>query len=367
MDNYKIRVGITQGDINGVGYEVILKAFDNPAMLEICTPIIYGSPKVAAYHRKTLDLPANFTIVNSASEAADDKLSIVSCTSDDVKVEFAKVDVDAGRAASDALQKAVEEFNDGLIDVLVTAPVNHQVLYDDAFPFRNQHTYLEQSVGAGTLSLPIYVKNGFRLASVTDNMPLREVPGMLTKELVCERMQAFCDSLKHDFGVDAPRIAVLSLNPGVNDGASFGNEEEQVIVPALREMAQTGILCFGPYGVDDFMSKGNYLHFDGILAMYQDQGLAVFHTLAQDEGVVFTSGLPIVRTAPTYHMNYDVVGKGVMDESSFRDAIYLAIDIFRQRERDAEAQANPLRKQYYDRHDDSDKLKQLDNTNEEDL
>lgn len=365
MENYKIKVGITQGDINGVGYEVIFKAFDNPMMLEICTPIIYGSPKVAAYHRKALDLPANFTIVNSAREAADDRINIVSCTSDEVKVDLAKVDAEAGKAASDALQKAVEEFNDNLIDVLVTAPVNHQVLYADAFPFNSQHVYLEQAVGAGSPSLPIYVKDGFRLASVTDNMPLREVPGVLTQELVCEKMKAFYDSLKVDFGVDSPRIAVLSLNPSSNDGKDFGMEEEQVIVPALQEMAQSGILCFGPYGVDDFMSKGDYVHFDGILAMYQDQGRAVFHTWAQDEGVVFTSGLPIVRTAPTYNMHYDVVGKGVMDEASFRDAIYLAIDIHRLRERDAEAHANPLKKQYYDRRDDSDKLKQLDEANEE--
>jgi len=368
MENRKIRVGITQGDINGVGYEVILKAFDNPVMLELCTPVIYGSPKVAAYHRKSLELNTNFTIVNSAAEAAEDKLNIVSCSDDEVKVDFGKADAEAGKAASDALQKAVEECHDQQIDVLVTAPVNHQILCSDAFPFKTQHAYLEQAVGmTGRMSLPIYVKGNFRLASVTDNIPLREVPQALTPDQLQDSLMAFETSLRADFGIDAPRIAVLSLNPRHTDTGAFGTEEETCIIPMVNEMARRGMLCFGPFAVDEFMGREEYMHYDGVLAMYHDQGLAVFNTLSQEDGVVFTAGLPLVRTAPAYNAKYDVVGKGVMDEDSFRQAIYLALDIYRQREREYEAHINPLRKQYYDKRDDSDKLKQMKTNAEDEL
>lgn len=363
MEDNKIIVAITQGDINGVGYEVILKAFDNPMMLDLCTPVVYGSPKVAAYHRKAMDLNTNFTIVNSAADADSEKLNVVTCTADEVKVDFGKADSEAAKAASDALQKVVEEYHDRLVDVLVTAPVNHQTLCSDAFPFHTQHGYLEQAIGEGCKSLAIYVKDNFRMASATGNMPLREVPAALTPELLKERLEAFAASLRTDFGIDAPRIAVLSLNPRKAD--AFGSEEEYCIRPVIAEEARQGILCFGPFPVDEFMGREDYLHYDGVLAMYHDQGLAVFNTLSQEEGVVYTAGLPLVRTAPIYDAKYEVVGKGMMDEASFRQAIYLALDIYRQRERERVAHANPLRKQYYDRRDDSDKLKQM-NTNTED-
>ncbi len=367
MEDRKIRVAITQGDINGVGYEVILKTFDNPTMLELCTPVIYGSPKVAAYHRKSLELSTNFTIVNSAADAVEDRLNIVSCTDDEVKVDFAKADAEAGKAAADALQKVVEEYQDYQVDVLVTAPVNHQILSSELFPFKTQHAYLEQAIGEGCRSLSIYVKDHFRIASVTSNIPLRDVPAALTQELLQERLEAFAASLITDFGIDAPRIAVLSLNPRNTATNSFGSEEENCIIPVVTEMSHNGMLCFGPFAVDEFMGKEEYIHYDGVLAMYHDQALAVFNTLSQEEGVVYTAGLPLVRTAPVYSVKYDVVGKGVMDENSFRQAIYLALDIFRQRERERDAHANPLRKQYYDKRDDSDKLKQMDTNPEDEL
>lgn len=366
MENTKIRVGITHGDINGIGYELILKAFDNPVMFDFCMPVVYGSPKVAAYHRKSMDLPTNFSIVNTAQEAQEGRLNIVNCTIEEVKVEFSKATEDAGKAASDALQKAVEEYREELFDVLVTAPVNHQVLYSDLFPFKSQYAYLEQMVGEGRGSLSIYVKNDFRLASVTGKIPLREVPGALTPELLKEKLLAFHKSLKTDFDLDAPRIAVLSLNPR-NPLGSFGKEEETCIIPVVDELSKEGILCFGPFAVDELMGKEDYLHYDGVLAMYHDQGQAVFNTLSPEAGVVYTSGLPLVRTAPVCDVKYDVVGQGVADESSFREAIYLAIDIYRCRMHDAAARTNPLRKQYHDRRDDSDKLKNMENHKEEEL
>ena len=342
MEDNKIRVGITQGDINGVGYEVILKTFSDPMMLELCTPIIYGSPKVAAYHRKSLDLPTNFSIVNSASEAVPNRLSVVNCTDDEVKVEFSKPDPEAGKAALGALEKAIEEYKAGLIDVIVTAPINKHTIQSEEFSFPGHTEYIEEKLGDGGKALMILMKDDFRV-----------------------KLLVFNRALKQDFGIGAPRIAVLSLNPHAGDEGLLGTEEQEVIIPAIKELAGKGILCYGPYPADGFMGSGNFTHFDGILAMYHDQGLAPFKSLAMDEGVNYTAGLPVVRTSPAHGTAYDIAGKGIASEDSFRQAVYVAIDVFRNRMREQEAHANPLRKQYYERRDDSDKLK-LDST-EEDL
>lgn len=364
MEDNKIRVGITQGDINGVGYEVILKTFSDPTMLELCTPIIYGSPKVAAYHRKSLDLPTNFSIVNSASEAAPDRLSVVNCTDDEVKVEFSKPDSEAGKAALGALEKAIEEYKAGLIDVIVTAPINKHTIQSDAFHFPGHTEYIEERVGEGQKALMILLKGDFRVALVTGHVPVRDIAGELTKELIMEKMEIFHRSLKKDFGIDNPRIAVFSLNPHAGDNGLLGTEEQEVIIPAMKEMIARGVQCFGPYPADGFMGSGNYTHFDGILAMYHDQGLAPFKALAMDEGVNFTAGLPIVRTSPAHGTAYDIAGKGIASEDSFRQAVYVAMDVFRNRAWEKEISARPLRKQYYEKRDDSDKLK-LDSIEEE--
>ncbi len=365
MENGKIKIGITQGDINGVGYEVILKTFADPAMLELCTPIIYGSPKVAAYHRKALDLPTNFSIVNSASEAGYNRLNVVNCSDDEVKVEFSKPDPESGKAAFDALEKAIEEYKGGLIDVIVTAPINKHVIHSDSFDFPGHTEYLEEKLGEGAKSLMILMKDDFRVALVTGHIPVSLISTSITKELIQEKLIIFNKSLKQDFGIGAPRIAVLSLNPHAGDEGLLGSEEETIIKPALQEMANSGILCFGPYPADGFMGSGNYTHFDGILAMYHDQGLAPFKALSMDEGVNYTAGLPVIRTSPAHGTAYDIAGKGVANEDSFRHAIYVAIDVFRNRQNDKHAHLNPLRKQYYEKRDDSDKLK-LDSV-EEDL
>ena len=363
MEENKIRRGITQGDINGVGYEVILKTFADPVMLELCTPVIYGSPKVAAYHRKSLDLPTNFSIINSASEAAQGRLSVVNCTDDEVKVEFSKADVSAGKAALDALERAVEEYKSGLIDVLVTAPINKHTIHSDQFDFPGHTEYIEQRLGNGDKALMILMKGDFRVALVTGHIPVSQIAPTLTQELIKEKLAIFNQSLTQDFGISAPRIAVFSLNPHAGDGGLLGMEEEEIIIPAMKEMAAKGVLCYGPYPADGFMGSGNFTHFDGILAMYHDQGLAPFKALAMDEGVNYTAGLPMVRTSPAHGTAYDIAGKGIASEDSFRQAVYVAIDVFRNRQREKAARANPLRKQYYEKRDDSDKLK-LDNAEE---
>ncbi len=329
MEDNKIRVGITQGDINGVGYEVILKTFADPVMLELCTPIIYGSPKVAAYHRKSLDLPINFSIVNSASEADPNRLSVVNCTDDEVKVEFSKPDVEAGKAALGALEKATEEYKEGIIDVIVTAPINKHTIQSEEFAFPGHTEYIEQKLGDGEKALMILMKDDFRVALVTGHIPVKEIAGSITKELIQEKLKIFNRSLKQDFAIGAPRIAVLSLNPHAGDGGLLGTEEQEIIIPAINEMVAKGILCYGPYPTNP------------------------------------SAGLPVIRTSPAHGTAYDIAGKGIASEDSFRQAIYVAIDVFRNRQREKEAHANPLRKQYYEKRDDSDKLK-LDSV-EEDL
>lgn len=357
MEEGSIRVGITHGDINGVGYEVILKAFSDPTMLELCTPVIYGSPKVAAYHRKVMNIDCNFSILNNAEDVVDGRVNLVNCTDDEIKVDMGKPSPEAGKAALDALETALVDYNDELIDVLVTAPINKHTIQSETFHFPGHTEYIEERVGEGNKALMILLKDDLRVALVTGHIPVREIASAITKELIMEKMQIFHDSLKVDFGIDSPRIAVLALNPHAGDEGLIGTEEQEVIIPAIEEMSKKGLLCFGPYPADGFMGSGNYRHFDGILAMYHDQGLAPFKALAMDEGVNFTAGLPIVRTSPAHGTAYDIAGQGVASEDSFRQAVYVALDVYRNRITHEEITAHPLRKQYYEKRDDSDKLK----------
>lgn len=357
MERNKIRVGITHGDINGVGYEVILKTFSDPAMLELCTPIVYGSPKAATYHRKAMDLTANFSIVGSAAEASPNRLSLVNCGCDEAKVELARTSADAGKAAVDALEKALQDYREGLIDVLVTAPINKHAIQSETFRFPGHTEYIEERAGEGHKALMILLKEGLRVALVTAHIPVKDIASSLTKELVKEKLAIFSRSLKQDFNIRSPRIAVLALNPHAGDGGLLGTEEQEIILPAMKEMAAEGVQCFGPYPADGFMGSGRYARFDGILAMYHDQGLAPFKALAMDEGVNFTAGLPIVRTSPAHGTAYDIAGKGVASPESFRHAVYLAIDVYRNRLMEKSLRANPLRRLYNEKRDDSDKLK----------
>lgn len=343
---------------------MILKTFSDPTMLELCTPVIYGSPKVAAYHRKAMEIPTNFSIVNTAEDAQDGRVNVVNCIEEELKVELSKPTPEAGKAALTALEKALADYRAGLFDVLVTAPINKHTIQSDTFHFPGHTEYIEERVGDGQKALMILLKGDFRVALVTGHVPVRDIPGMLTKELIMEKMEIFHQSLKKDFGIDNPRIAVFSLNPHAGDHGLLGTEEEEIIIPAMKEMIAKGVQCFGPYPADGFMGSGNYTHFDGILAMYHDQGLAPFKALAMDEGVNFTAGLPIVRTSPAHGTAYDIAGKGLASEDSFRQAVYVAMDVFRNRAWEKEISARPLRKQYYEKRDDSDKLK-LDSIEEE--
>lgn len=358
MEQNKIRVAITQGDVNGIGYEVILKSFEDPTMLELCTPIIYGSPKVMTYHRKALNLETSFTIISSAAEAIPGKINVINCNEDEVKVELGKPSHESGKAAFQALEKAMTDYKEGLYDVLVTAPIHKQMIQSEGFTFPGHTEYLEQSVGdEDAKALMILASDRLRVALVTGHVPVSKVASVLTKELIEEKLQLFADSLKADFAIGAPRIAVLALNPHAGDGGVIGKEEDTIITPAIKAMRDKGLLCYGPYPADGFFGNGTFNRFDGVLAMYHDQGLTPFKVLSMDEGVNFTAGLSLVRTSPDHGTAFDIAGKGEASEQSFRQAIYMAIDIFRHRKNDTEARRNPLRKLYFEKRDDSDRLK----------
>ena len=357
MEQNKIRVAITQGDVNGIGYEVILKAFEDPTMLELCTPIIYGSPKVMTYHRKTLNLDTSFTIIGSAAEAIPGKINVINCNEDEVKVEFGKPSRESGKSAFEALEKAMIDYKEGLYDILVTAPIHKEMIQSEGFTFPGHTEYIEQSVGDGDKALMILASERLRVALVTGHVPIAKISSILTKELIEEKIQLFNTSLKADFGIGAPRIAVLGLNPHAGDGGVIGTEEENIIIPAISAMREQGVICYGPFPADGFMGNSLYTHFDGVLAMYHDQGLTPFKVLAMDEGVNFTAGLPIVRTSPDHGTAFDIAGKGEASENSFRQAIYMGIDIYRNRKNEADASRNPLRKLYFEKRDDSDRLK----------
>ena len=356
-ESRKIRVGITQGDINGIGYEVILKLLSDSRISELCTPVVYGSAKVAAYHRKAMELPAvNFNIVNSASEAMEGKVNLVTCVDDDIKVELAQSTRSAGEAALSALEKACEECQAGNIDILLTAPINKHNIQSDEFEFPGHTEYLAKRFDEEGRSLMILMNERVRVALVTGHLPLNKVSETVTTELISSKLQILNKSLKWDFGIRRPRIALLSLNPHAGDDGLLGAEEKEVIIPAIEKANQAGLLCFGPYPADGFFGSAKYMQFDAVLAMYHDQGLAPFKTIAMEDGVNFTAGLSVVRTSPAHGTAYDIAGKNEASEQSIREALYAAIDIYRQRKVNEEASRNPLRKQYFDRSGDKEKL-----------
>ena len=353
-----IKVGITHGDINGVGYEVILKTFLDMRVADLCTPIIYGSSKIAAYHRKALELPpVNMNIISRAEDAGASRLNIINCVNDEVKVELSKPTAEAGEAAFMALEAAVADMKRGVVDVLLTAPINKHSIQNDNFHFPGHTEYLEQCFGnLEKKALMILLKDNLRVALVTGHVPLSQVASMISVDTVVEKLRIFNQSLRQDFAIVKPRIAVLSLNPHAGDAGLLGTEEETVIKPAMKEAEKKGVMSFGPYPADGFFGSRMYDKFDGVLAMYHDQGLAPFKALAMDDGVNYTAGLPIVRTSPAHGTAYDIAGKNMASEESFRQALYVALDIYRNRARYKEATANPLRKQYFEKGGDNEKL-----------
>jgi 4-hydroxythreonine-4-phosphate dehydrogenase len=356
MEEKKLKIGITQGDINGTGYEVILKMLSDVRILELCTPVIYGSSNVLAYHRKTVGLePVNVTTVHSAQEATDNRISIINTTTSALKVDLAQSTAIAGEAALQAIEKAVRDLKEGAIDALLTAPVNRQNTQYNQIPFPGHSEYLQQTCGNGKKTLTVLSSEKLLIAPVTDNIPLSEVSSRLSMSEIGNKLKAFHQTLIQDFGFIRPRIAVLSLNPRTGKTGRPDTEEHTVILPAIREAEKQGLLVFGPFAADNFFGSGNYGSYDGVLAMYHDQAMIAFKALVAEEGAVLTAGLPVVRTAPVHGVDYDIAGKNLASEQSFRCALYLAIDVYRCRKNYLTATANPLRKQYFEKGSDNEK------------
>ena len=343
----KIKVGITHGDTNGIGYEVILKTLEDHRLSDFCTIVVYGSAKAASFYRKAMELPqVQLNRVDSAADARDGVFNIINVVGEDLKIEPGIASEAAGGAAFAALEAAVADLRAGDIDVLVTAPIDKHSIQSPTFTFPGHTEYLQSSLADDTMpdakALMILCTDYLRVALATAHMPIAEVPGALSKELIVDKLKDFDRSLRRDFGVQNPRIAVLSLNPHAGERGLLGKEEQEIIIPAIAEAQTHKILAFGPYASDGFFGSESYRAFDGVLAMYHDQGLAPFKTIAMDAGVNFTAGLPFVRTSPDHGTGYDIAGKGQASAESMRSAIYMALDIYRNRGRHDEAYRRPL-------------------------
>lgn len=345
-------VAITAGDTNGVGYEVVMKTFAEPAMTELCTPIIYGNPKTMAYHRKALGIEVNYNVIQRAEEARAGRLNLLAVNDDELKIEFGQSSAEAGMAALQSLETAVADYREGKFDVLVTAPINKHSIQSDDFHFPGHTEYIEQRLGNGDKALMILMNEKVRVALATTHLPIANVAEALTTEGILDKVRLLQKTLCRDFLITRPRIAVLALNPHAGDDGLLGKEEKEIILPAIDQANAERIDTYGPFPADGFFGSAAYEHYDAILAMYHDQGLAPFKVLAMDDGVNYTAGLPIVRTSPDHGTAYDIAGKGVADENSFRQALYLAIDVFRNRQRYDEAYADPLPKLYHERRED---------------
>jgi len=348
MSDKKIKVGITQGDINGISYEIIIKTLLDSRIHELCVPIVYGSPKVAAYHRKVLDI-SNFSMnhIKSAAEANPKRVNIINCVSDDIRVDLGKPTREAGEAALASLKHAIADLQDNLIDVLVTAPINKSTIHSEEFPFPGHTEYIEESFGAKGDSLMLLVGELLRIGVVTGHIPLSEVAASIDEEKVYSRIQIMHKTMVQDFRIRSPKIAVLGLNPHSGEEGLLGKEEEDIIMPAIKKAREKdNILVFGPYPADGFFGAADYKNFDAVLAMYHDQGLAPFKAIYFEEGVNFTAGLPVVRTSPAHGTAYHLAGKGEASTESFRQALYLALDIYRNRELYREITSDPLQTNY---------------------
>lgn len=341
MSDYKLKIGITQGDTNGIGWEVILKTFANPTVTELFTPVIYGAKHIAEFYTRKIEEfePLQFHICNSASEAHRGKINLVECGAKDTRIEAGRATEESAKQAFDALEKASADLMAGDIAAVVTAPINKESMQKIGFGFTG-HTEYFASKAEGK-PMMIMCSDILRVALQTVHIPVDKVAASLSAESITESLVALRQTLKQDFGIVEPRIAVLSLNPHAGDGGLLGKEEESIIRPAIVEASKQSVLAFGPLASDGLFASGGYKKYDAILAMYHDQGLTPFKALSPD-GVNFTAGLSIVRTSPDHGVAYDIAGKGVADEQSMRNAIYEAIDIVRRRNDYKYWSRNPL-------------------------
>jgi 4-hydroxythreonine-4-phosphate dehydrogenase len=334
MEDKKIRVAITHGDTNGIGYEVILKAFEDPTMLEFCTPIIYGSSKVASYHRKAMELETQYNVISKAEDAHPNRVNLLSTFDEEVKVEFGQPTEESAEAARKAMARAKEDLQKGLFDVLVTAPVQ-----------ANPNPPREDR------ALTVVVSNLMRVGLVTTHLSHKEVATTITVEKLIDKGALFHTSLRRDFRISNPRIAVLALN------AQLGSEEEQIVKPAVEALEQKGIQAFGPYVAETFFSEGLYDSFDGVLALSDEQGALPFKMLAHEYAIKLKTGISVVLVTSDQDPSFTIAGKGEADPISMRHAIFAAIDMYRHRAEYDAPLGNPLPKLYHEKREDGDKAR----------
>ena len=329
----KLIVGITQGDGNGIGYEVIIKSLADERMLDMCTPVIYGSSKIFGFYKKQIHNieQINTNVITSAKDVHQKRVNIVNCLPENVFVEPGQATPESAKSAMTSLERAVEDLKEGYIDVLVTAPINKRAMSDEGFGYTGHTEYLEKQFGVDEVAM-IMVCDQLKVGVVTGHISLKDVCKSITKEKIIKKLRLMKASLEQDFGIDAPKIAVLGLNPHCGDGGLLGDEEQQIILPAIQEANAEGILAFGPYSSDGFFGLGNHSRFDAVLAMYHDQGLTPFKAIAFEEGVNYTAGLPVVRTSPDHGTAYEMAGRDKADPRSMKAAIYAAIDIWHNRQ-----------------------------------
>lgn len=340
----KVIVGITQGDINSISYEVIIKAFLDNRVIDHCIPVLYGSPKVAAYHRKALNINNfSFNNINNIDEANSKRANIIDVLDDEIKVELGKPTQSSGEAALKSLEAATADIMKGKFEILVTSPINKSNIQSKDFQFPGHTEYLQSKFRADEV-LMLMVTDSLKVGVVTGHIPLREVAGSIDKEIIFNKLRLLNSSLIEDFAIRKPKIAVLGINPHAGDDGLIGEEEQTIILPAINQARENNIMAIGPFSADGLFGSGHYKRFDAILAMYHDQGLIAFKSLSFNDGVNFTAGLPIVRTSPAHGTAFDIVGENQANEESFRNALYLACDIYRNRIEHKNLLKNPVKK-----------------------
>lgn len=338
----KIKVGISIGDVNGIGLEVIIKTLSDAAILNYCTPIVYGHTKVVSFHKRTIAAhDFNFNVISNPAEAAPRKANIINCWDEDVKIDLGQSNEVGGKYAFISLERATNDLLSGHIDALITAPINKENIQSDTFNFPGHTEYLQERDGAAE-SLMFLVSDTLRVGVVTGHIPIAQIPQAITTEKILAKLKLMNASLKQDFWIRKPKIAVLGLNPHAGDNGLIGEEEQKTITPAIEEARALGILAMGPYPADGFFANATYAKFDAVLAMYHDQGLIPFKQISFESGVNFTAGLSFVRTSPDHGTAYDIAGQNIASEVSFREALFAAIHVVKNRRENVVLNENPL-------------------------
>lgn len=337
-----IIVGISIGDLNGIGGEIILKTFEDSRVLDFCTPVIFASAKSMNFYKSHFKSGINFHNINGMNQLAQGKVNVLNCWNEPVKIEFGKEDIKIGSYAIKSLKAAVEALKRDEIHVLVTAPINKYNIQSDAFKFPGHTDYLAQELKGE--SLMFMVTGDLRVGLLTDHVPVKDVVTHISEELIVKKINTIHDSLKKDFRINKPKIAVLGINPHTGDNGVIGREDDDILRPTLKKIKEDGKLVFGPYAADSFFGSSNYKNFDAIVATYHDQGLIPFKTLSFGQGVNYTAGLDKIRTSPDHGTAFEIAGKGTADSGSFKEAVYAAIQIYKNRIDYEQLTANPLKK-----------------------